>query len=360
MAGFLATNVFDLPEAKVLIELASLTIIADSFLKISQSTFIGLEKLEFHSLTLILNASMRCVLAPLLVALGFGVVGAIQGQIVAQLIAGCLGLMIFYVTFLRKSNEKLWNKRDVTKALKTLLKYGLPLSVSVIVAGFLPQFNMTLFTQSYTLANSTGYTTPLGNYQAALNFTVIISFFTVPINTVLFPAFSKLKAEKEKDKLGVVFQSSVKYGALLTLPVTLMIMALAEPLVFAVVGTEYADAPFFLVTYSTIYLFAAIGNLSVPNFLNGQNKTQLTMKMALITLVAGLILGLTAIPAFGVVGLIIANVFAGVPGIFVGLWWVKKYFNATIDWVSSAKIFFASGIAALLVGFCHRSTTATL
>jgi len=348
LADFLATSVFQLPEAKVLIEVASLTILADSFLKVSQSTFIGLERLEFHSLTLILNAGIRCFLAPLLVFLGYSVLGAIQGQIVAQLTAGIIGIIIFYVAFFRNPKKKSLHKLDITGTLKTLLRYGLPLSVSGIIGGFLPQFYNTLLTQSFTIANSTNYTTALGNFQAAVNFTVIITFFTVPIATVLFPAFSKLKAEEEKKTLRVVFQSSVKYGALLTLPVTLMIMVLSEPLVFAIVGTEYTEAPFFLTLYSIIYLYAGLGNLSLGNFLNGQGKTQITMKLALLTLGLGLLLGWILIPQFGVVGLIVANSIAGFPSLFTGLWWIRKHFGATIDLVSSAKIFLASGIAAVV------------
>lgn len=338
LADFVATSVFQIPEAKVLIEVASLTIIADSFLKVSQSTFIGLERLEFHSLTLILNSGIRCFLAPLLVFLGYGIMGAIQGLIVAQLTAGIIGIIIFYVTIFRNTTEKSSDKIDITGTLKTLLKYGLPLSVSVVIGGFLPQFYNTVLKD----------TTALGNFQAAVNFTVIISFFTVPIATVLFPAFSKLKAEEEKKTLSVVFQSSVKYGALLTIPVALMIMLLSEPLVFAVVGTEYTDAPFFLTLYCIIYLYSGLGNLSLGNFLNGQGKTQITMRMALLTLCMGLLLGWTLIPQFGVVGLIATTSIAGLPSLFSGLWWIRKNYGATIDFASSAKIFLASGVAAVV------------
>jgi len=93
-----------------------------------------------------------------------------------------------------------------------------------------------------------------------------------------------------------VFQSSVKYGAILTLPVTLLIMVLSEPIVFAVVGVEYAEAPFFLTLYSIIYLYAGLGSLSLGSFLNGQNKTQITMKLAILNLVLGSFLGWALIP----------------------------------------------------------------
>ena len=355
LAGFLATNVFHLPEAKALIEIASFTILADSFLKVSQSTFVGLERLEFYSLTLILNSSIRCFLAPLLVFLGYGIMGAIQGQIFAQVTAGAIGIILFYSSFLRTYRKKdALNKTAIKETLKTLLKYGMPLSVSVVVAGFLPQFYNTVLTQSYPAVGSSSYTTALGNFQAAFNFTVIITFFTVPIATVLFPAFSKLKGDKEKETLRAVFTTSVKYGALLTLPVTLMIMVLSEPIVFAVVGTEYTQAPFFLSFYIVLYLYAGIGNLSLGNFLNGQGKTQITMRMALTTLCMGLLLGWALISHLGIIGLIMTSLVAGFPSLVFGLWWIKKNFGATVDLVSSSKILLASVIAAV---FTHLLLT---
>jgi stage V sporulation protein B len=346
LADFLAGNVFHLPEAKVLIEVASFTILADSFLKISQSTFIGLEKLEFHSLTLILNSGIRCFLVPLLVVLGYSVLGAIQGQIVAQLTAGVIGIL-FFAGFLRKIPKEIESKVDVKGTLKTLLRYGLPLSVSVIVAGFLPQFYNTVFTQSFEGVNGANYTAALGNYQTAVNFTVVITFFTVPITTVLFPAFSKIKGKEENSVLRVVFRSSVKYAALLTLPVTLMVIVLSEPIVFTVVGTEYTQAPFFLTLYSVYFLYVGMGQLSLGNFLNGQGKTEMTMKLALLTLSVGLLLGWLLIPLFGVTGIIFTYLVAGLPSLLWGLWLIRKHFGATIDWMSSAKIFLASCIATV-------------
>jgi O-antigen/teichoic acid export membrane protein len=343
LADFLATSVFHRPEVKVLIEVASFTILADSFLKISQSTFIGLERLEFHSLTQILYSSMRCLLAPLLVWYGYGVMGAIQGQIVAQVTAGGIGILIFYYSFLKKySKNQPMNKKAIKETLKTMLIYGVPLNLSAITTGFLPQFYNTVLTQSFPEA---AYTTALGNFQAAVNFTVIVTFFTIPINTMLFPAFSKLREDKEKQTLRTIFQTSVKYGALLIIPVTLLIMTLSEPMVFAVVGTQYTEAPFFLSLYITTFLLAGMGNLSLASFLNGQGKTRISMRLALITLSVGLLLGWTLVSQFGVVGLIVTNILAGVPSLIAGLWWIRKNYGATINWISSAKIFLASVIA---------------
>jgi O-antigen/teichoic acid export membrane protein len=346
-ADFLATRLatvnYPKGEITVLIEVASLTILADSFLKISQATFVGLEKMEFHSLTLVLNAGFRCFLAPFLVFLGYGFLGALQGQIMAQLTAGIIGIVIFFAIFFKTPRKEEFGELKIKATLKTLLRFGLPLSISAVGAGFLPQFYRDLLTQSVT-----NYSSVMANFDIAVNFTVVITFFTVPIATVLFPAFSKLNSEEDENILKVVFRSSIKYGALLTIPVTLMIMVLSEPLVLAVYGTKYSEAPFLLTLYCIIFLYSGLGNLSLGNFLNGQGKTEITMKLAILTLGMGLIFGWMFILQFGVIGLIIATSIAALPSILAGLWWIKKHYGATIDWKSSAKIFLASGIAAVV------------
>jgi len=341
LASFLATNVFHRSETKILIEITSLIILAGSLLMVSQSTFTGFERMEFYSLTMICQSCLKCFLAPFLVFLGYSYLGAVLGQTVAVVISGIIGILIFYLIFFRDAHGRQNDELDFSGTLKAMLRYGLPLSVSVILGGFLPQFYN--FMIAIYCSDSA-----IGNFQAAVNFTILITFFTTPIVTVLFPAFSKLKPKKEMQTLRTLFQFSVKYATMLTIPVTVMIMVLSKPLVFAIVGAKWSDAPFFLTLYSISFLYSGLGNLSLGSFLNGQGETMVTMKLALISLGIGLPLSLTLIPLFGITGLIATALVDGVPSLAVGLWWIKRHFNATLDWVSSTKIFLASIIAAVI------------
>jgi putative peptidoglycan lipid II flippase len=222
-----------------------------------------------------------------------------------------------------------------------MFRYGLPLSISTILTGFLIQFYnfmMAIYITDFMI----------GNYQAAVRFTVLITFFTVPIATVLFPAFSKLNPEKELETLRTIFQSSIKYASLLTIPATAAIMVLSTPLVFTLFGEEYSHAPLFLTLYAISYLYTALGNLSLGNFLNGQGKTIITMRLTLITLATGLPLGFLLIPRFGITGLIISTLVSGLPSLATGLWWIRKHFGVTVDWKSSTKILAASAAAAII------------
>ena len=61
----------------------------------------------------------------------------------------------------------------------------------------------------------------IGNYRVATNFAVLLTFFTFPITTVLFPVFSKLNPLKDKQVLKSVFTTAAKYTAFLLVPATL-------------------------------------------------------------------------------------------------------------------------------------------
>ena len=341
LAGFLATNVFNRPEIKIMIEIASVIILTNSLAIASQSTFIGFERMEFHSLTLICQSCLKAVLAPLLVLLGYGTLGAVLGQVMSVLITSTLAIVIFYLVFYRKIHLPKNDGPNLSRTLRTMLRYGLPLSVSTILSGFLAQFYN--FLMVIYCSNSI-----IGNYSIALNFSVLITFFTTPIATVLFPAFSKLNAEKEKETLRTVFQSSVKYAALFTIPATTAIIVLSEPLVFTLFGQKYSHAPLFLTLYAVNFLYTGLGSLSLGNFLNGQGKTKFTLKLTLLTISIGLPLSTILIPKFGITGLIATTLVAGIPSLVTGIWWIKKHFAVTVDWTSSTKIFLASATAAAI------------
>jgi O-antigen/teichoic acid export membrane protein len=72
------------------------------------------------------------------------------------------------------------------------------------------------------------------------------------------------------------------------------------------------------------------------------------MKQSIIAIMVGLPLGFFLIPTLGITGLIIANIFAGVPGLLWVLYWIWKHYDARADFHSSARILLASGIAAFV------------
>ena len=91
-SGFLAERVYGIPELGPLIRYLSFLIIGQSFLTTAYGITVGYERMELRSGLQIFYSFMKSIAAPLLVYIGYGIFGAILGEIVPVLITGGLGL----------------------------------------------------------------------------------------------------------------------------------------------------------------------------------------------------------------------------------------------------------------------------
>jgi O-antigen/teichoic acid export membrane protein len=349
-ANYIASTIFHRPESVFFISIVSVAIFSGSLLTAAQSSFIGFEKMGLNSLTLICQSIVKAVLGPVLIILGYSVLGAVLSYTLSFLAAAIMSLIALYFGLFRPLSTCKSNKTHLSKTLKTMMKYGLPLSISSILSGILIQ----IF--SFMMA-SYASDVMIGNYQAALNFSVLLTFFTIPISTVLFPAFAKLDPNKEPELVKAIFASSIKYTSMLLIPATMVIMALSTPLISTLFGERYTQAPFFLTLYVISNLFCVFGNISLDNFLSGLGETKITMRQSVLTLLIGLPLGFLLIPSFGILGVITATIVSSLPSMFWGLYWVWKHYHVKPDFKSSAKIFAAATAAAIVaftsVNFLH-------
>ncbi len=339
LSAYLASNIFNRPEIIPLIQIASFTIFAQALVKITQSAFIGYEKMQYHSITLLIQSIIKSTIMIFLILSGFGVFGAILGHTIAILIAGITGVIILYLKIYK--NLKSEKKFDLITLLKNLFKYGLPLSGTVIITGFMTQF-YNILVAIYVSDRI------MGNYQVSQNFLVLINFFVIPVSTILFPAFSKINGKKEPKILQNVFKSSVKYASLIVIPATFMIVSLSHTAVATLFGNKYELTPIFLSLYLLQYLFTAFGYFSSSNLIKGQGRTDVNLKLGLLSATTGIILAVTIIPIYGVIGLITTILVSTLPHIILSLHWINKTYKAKINLKSSTKIIIASALSALI------------
>lgn len=339
LSGFLAAH-FNRPAIAPLIQIASFYVLAGALMNAATAAFTGMETMHLNSIMLIVHSIAKTTLIVALVV-PLGTIGAVTGFAVATSIAGLTSVLLMF-TIYNSLPKPINGKLEILATTKTLLKYGLPVSIGVILSGFLTQF------YSYILAIYVSDNVAIGNYGVAVNFVVLISFFATPVTTMLFPAFSKLDTQKDKALFRNIFQYSVKYAAFIVVPVAAMIMVLAQPAIGTIFHNDYSEAPLFLALLSITYLYTAFGSLSAGNLINGQGYTKFNLKTSIITAAIGFPLSFILIYKFGVIGLIITSITAGIPSLFISLRFIKKRFGVSVDWVSSGKILLSSALAAIL------------
>ena len=341
LSDFLATSVFNRPAIAQLIQIASFSILGSGLVSAASAAFVGTEKMQPNSLMIISQSIVKTLLMITLVLLGFGTSGAIIGSTSATIIGGLLGIL-FVWTIYKNLPKPYTLKLEVKAYIKEMLKFGVPLSLSIILFGFLGEF------YNFLLPIYVANDTIVGSYGIARSFVILIGFFAIPITTMLFPAFSKLDAKKDNETLRNAYQFSIKYAALFVVPAATLVMSLSEPAVSTLFDGAYENAPLYLALLSVSYLYVLLGDLSTNNLINSQGKTKFILKLTVLTAVIGFPVGSILISQFGVIGLIAISLIDGLPSVFISLYWIRKSYNLTVDWRSSARILLSSAITAII------------
>lgn len=350
-ANFFASTVFGEPDAVFPVTIASITILFGALNGCSAAIFVGFERMKLTVITLLVSATLQGLLSPLLVYLGFGSLGAVVGNIAGSVAAGVTGVTLLYFAIFRKLPRGNINRVKIFHTLKPLLGYGIPLSIAVIIGGistYLNQFVMASFADL----------TLIGNYKVSTNFAILLTFFTYPITTVLFPAFSKFDPVKDKHLLKTVFTSSVKYTTMFLVPATMALMTLSAPIISTLYANKWIYAPLFLILGVLPNLITLFGSLSYSQLIYATGETKFLMKMHLLTLFIDIPLAFLLIPPFGIIGLLILQFVAGIPSLIIGLFWTWKRYETKADFRNSSKIILASTIAGAIT--CLFQITLTL
>lgn len=340
LSGWVA-NFFARPHARFLMEIYSLTVLTDTLVVASQSVFVGLEKTQYYNIILIFQAILRTTISPILIMIGLGSLGAVVGYAAASLGTSVLGMFIVYFFIIKRLHSN-FAELKLLSNLRMLIGYGFPLYVRNLVgAGFGTHFlNFLMIIYASNIL--------IGNYKVALNFKVLVSFFAIPISTVLFPAFSKLEFKTDQRALKTIFMSSVKYTSLVLVPATAALIVLSEQLVSTLYGQAYRLAPLYLSLSALSFLYAAFGLYSIPAFLSSQGETKKSMILGLANVALVLPLAFVLIPRFQIVGLIVSLIVSGSPTVIIGSWWVKKLYNISIDWSQAWRILACSFVTGML------------
>lgn len=325
-AGFLANNVYGDPLLEPLIRVLSLGLAGQVILNVSASILVGYERMGLRSSLNVVFAVLKSVLAPLLVYLGYGPLGAVWGDVGPILITGLIGLLFVMVIYRNIADMK--RSFSHFEGIKLLLRYGFPLFLSNLLMGTVPHIHTSLL-GVWVGAELTG------NYSATLRFSVLLSFITMPISTVLFPLFSKLGDDIEELKF--VYQNAVKYTSLLAYPIIAIIFALAPQIVMILYSADYSYTAGYLRWYILTFLSIGIGSTCNMSLLNSQGKTQFSLRVNALKFFVTVPLAIYLIPRVGVIGLIVSIIIGTIIGPAYSLFLIRDNLGLNIDYLFSLK-----------------------
>ena len=186
LSGLLAATLLHRPAMGQLVALASFVILFQGLFNVSYNSFVGLDRMGQGALMLVLRDTTRVILSPLLIIMGFGVAGAIGGQIFGWVLASLLGAwLLLVVRRVLQSRSGVTELEDgVASDVRTMMSYGLPLYFGSLVTTVLAQY------QNIVLAFFTS-NTEIGNLNAAVNFGALVAVVATPIADRALPGLLK-------------------------------------------------------------------------------------------------------------------------------------------------------------------------
>jgi O-antigen/teichoic acid export membrane protein len=325
-SGYLAERVYGIKELGPLIRYLSPMIIGQSLLTTAYGITVGYERMELRSGLQILYSFMKSIAAPVLVYIGYGVLGAIMGELVPVLVTGVVGL--FLIVLIYSKEREYQGSLSLFKATKMIVWYSSPLFLSRVLTGVQPH----IYTSLLVIAFGNIMT---GNWNAVLRFSALLAFVTMPISTTLFPLFSKL--ENKVTELKFIYQNSVKFSTLFAYPIAIAIMVLSDQIA-SVLLSDYEFASFFLRIYMLTFTWIGIGSNSNGALLNSHRMTKETLKITFTQFLITIPTSFYIIPKYGVNGLIGLLFVSGFVGNLFSLKIIWSSFNFSFEMTSFTKL----------------------
>jgi O-antigen/teichoic acid export membrane protein len=336
-ADVLATVLLRRPEAGGLVRAASLIVLSQSMFSTAISVLTGMERMDYRSAVNVSQAVVKGVCSPLLVYFGYGVLGAVIGQVLSYIVAASIGFLLTVLSSSRLEYQS--ESMELNDSLRLILGFGMPLFLGSLVSGFasrLQGFLLVWFVSDEVI----------GNYNAASRFTSLVGLVTGAIGVTLFPAFSKFSHTTEPEKTRDAFQGSVKYSAIVVLPLTLLLVAMSKQVIYTFFTAKYPQAPFLFQLLLVPILLVGVGSLSIGTFLNSQGDTGTTMKINLTASVVSILLSPVLVWKWSALGLIVSVILSEITRSLFGLLVLHRKYSIHPDIWRTERIVLCSTVSA--------------
>jgi O-antigen/teichoic acid export membrane protein len=264
--------------------------------RLSRSVLMGLD-LESRSEPLyVLQRLLFALLALVLVWLGWGVVGALVGRILAF-----AGVLVFMFVLIHRELDApaIIQPAPLSFPRRSLLSYNISTVAFKLLVTSL--YNIDIMFLGILVGS-----TATGSYRAALVVAQFLWLVPTAVQVGLLHSASRLWSDNEHKRISALSSRAVRFTLVFTLLLVLGVAALAEPLVSLYFGKGFTQTP-----ETVLYLLPGVLGFAVarPVYATSQGHGNLRPVLLATGIAAALnvVLNLVLIPRYGAVGAAIAT-----------------------------------------------------
>jgi len=272
---------------KQLIYLASISMVLDSFSISLYACYRGFHNLKYESLASVGVQTLVLLMSLIVIKLDLGVAWLMVGLPLASF------FNLLYVLALAKFKFRLslkpsWRKTEI----KTMVTLAWPFGLYAVLQRLYTYIDSVLL---YRLAGDWA----VGIYQVPFKIINALQFLPMAFIASLYPALS-LYWRQNKDQLMVTFERALNYSTIISLPITVGIITLADR-VIVLFSKGYASAvwPLQIIMVALFFIFV---HFPMGSLINACDRQKTNTRNMAITLFVSVLLNFILIPAIGVVG----------------------------------------------------------
>lgn len=298
---------FKIPDLSHLLKVLEIVILVDAFCAIQNTLLI--RDMNFKRLTQIklISIAIAALLAICLAYNGFG----IWALVIQYLLYSVMRTALTWIA----ANWKPMFVYSIN-SFKTLFGFGSKLLLSTFVAELYVNFQQILIGRYYT-------PTDLGYYSQARQFQQIpTGTISQIINSVAFPAYSKL--QNERIKLREMFRQNIRLVCFINTPLMVFLAVIAKPLIIFLYSERWIGAiEYYQFLCICFGIFLAIHQCSL-SVLKAVGRSEYVLKLEIIKKILGIILIITCINIWEIWGILYALGINSFIEIFLNGYYVKK------------------------------------
>ena len=294
-SNFMACELFNNCDATLSIKIISFAILPLSLCLFIAEGFRGLKKIKFYEL---INSSLRFIIGSILLVIFYFLFDTKINPSLSITI-GILFTLIFSLFYwdkiedkIKKSNNKKYSKVEK----KEILKLSNPLFFASAIS-YITNWSDTILLGILTA------TSDVCVYNIAFKIAMLAKLPLLSINAIAAPKFAE-NSNLSKNKK--IVQDSSRIIFYMSLPI-LIVLILFNKEILSLFGNEFIQGSKLLILLCIGQLFASLSG-SVGHYLQMTDGEKTYKKGVIISLIINLILNITFIPLYGIIGAGVANI----------------------------------------------------
>ncbi|HGF8240296.1 TPA: flippase [Enterococcus faecium] len=225
------------------------------------------------------------------------------------------GNYIFNAINLRKHVKLSFDKINVKKHLSSIFALAIT-AISNEIYVTLDTFMLGVFSTN----------SEIGFYSNSMKLMIILINVVTAMGTVILPRLSILQQKNDHKSFNNIINRVIKILLWITVPCTIGIIILAEPIVIVLFGKDFMPAAEILKILALLVIPRAFSNMSLQVLICTKNDTK-TSKVYFTGMVINCVLNVTLISSLGAIGAATASVISEIYICIVLLYYSKKNYK---------------------------------